>query len=423
MEDHTESDSIKEQMGRLNRILDANYDTPDLKEEVEKMTHLTAMQQTLLLALLKNLESLFDSQLGDWKCNPVEIPLKEDAQPYHARAFPVPHIYEQTFKKDLDRLVSIGVLTKVNHSEWAAPAFIVPKKDGRVRFVTDFRKLNKQIKRSPYPLPHIKDMLLKVSNFTYATALDLVMGYYNIRLSNDAKKICTIVTPFGKYEYNRLPMGVSIAPDIFQDQICQLFDDLESVRKFIDDLLVVTRGSYEDHLAQLDEVFTRLTNAGLKCKIDKCYFCQPEVEYRGYIITREGVKPQPKKVQAILDMQRPTTVKEVRQFLGMVQFYRDVWPKRSEILLPITELTKGVKKNSNVQVAWTKECEVAFNKIKKLIARETLLAYPDFNKKFTIYTDASDFQLGAVIMQEGKPLSFYSRKLTSAQRNYTTTEK
>ena len=420
VQDHAEPDAVKEQMDRLHRILDANYETPDLEEEVAKMTYLNPEQRMLLLALLKKHEPLFDGQLGDWKGEPVEIPLKEDAKPYHARAFPIPHIHESTFKKDLDRLVKIGVLTKVNHSEWAAPAFIVPKKDGRVRFVTDFRKLNAQIKRSPYPLPHIKDMLLKVSNFTYATALDLVMGYYNIRLSADASKLCTIITPFGKYEYNRLPMGVSIAPDIFQDRICQLFDDIECVRKFIDDLLVVTKGSFEDHLSQLDAVFARLSSVGLKCKIDKCFFCQPEIEYLGYIITKEGVKPQPKKVQAILDMQRPTNKTEVRHFLGMVQFYRDLWPRRSEILLPITDLTKGAKKGP---IEWTPECEAAFMKMKQLIAKEVILAYPDFNKKFTIHTDASDFQLGAVIMQEGRPLAFFSRKLTSAQRNYTTTEK
>ena len=215
----------------MHRILDANYNTPDLKEEVEKMTHLTKLQRTLLLALLKKHEPLFDSQLGDWKGDPVEIPLKEDAELYHARAFPISHIHESTFKKDLNCLVSISVLTKVNRcSKWAAPAFIVPKKDGHVQFVTDFRKLNAQIKRSPYPLPHIKDMLLKVSNFTYATALDLVMGYcYNIRLSSDASKLCTIITPFGKYKYNQLPMGVSIAPDIFQDRICQLFNGIKCV--------------------------------------------------------------------------------------------------------------------------------------------------------------------------------------------------
>ena len=420
VEDQAESESVKDSMSRLTRILDANYDTPDLEVEVAKMTHLTAIQRTLLLALLKKNEDLFDGELGDWVGDPVEIPLKEGSQPYHARAFPIPNIHEQTFKKDLDRLVSIGVLRKVNRSEWAAPAFIIPKKDGRVRFISDFRKLNSQIKRTPYPLPHIKDMLLKVSNFTHATALDLVMGYYNIKLSNDASKLCTIITPFGKYEYLRLPMGISIAPDIFQDRMCQLFEDLESVRAFMDDLLVVSRGTYEEHLQELEIVLKRLAKAGLKCKIDKCLFCQPEIDYLGYIITKEGIKPQPKKVQAIIDMQRPTTKTEVRHFLGMVQYYRDLWPRRSEICAPLTELTKGTKKGP---VQWNDRCETAFTKMKRLIAKETLLAYPDFNKKFTIHTDASDFQLGAVITQENKPLAFYSRKLTSSQRNYTTTEK
>jgi hypothetical protein len=120
-------------------------------------------------------------------------------------------------------------------------------------------------------------------------------------------------------------------------------------------------------------------------------------------------------------MRRPTNKTEVRHFVGMVQYYRDLWPRRSEILLPITNLTKGQKKKGPIE--WTPECENAFETIKRLIARDTLLAYPDFNKKFTIHTDASDFQLGAVISQEGKPLAFYSRKLTSAQRNYTTSEK
>ena len=421
LETASDSDSVKQQMSRLTRILDANYDKPDLDQEVAQMTHLNPEQQVLLLALLKKHEPLFDGQLGEWKGKPVEIPLKDDAIPYHARAFPVPHIHEKTFKKDLDRLVSIGVLTKVNRSEWAAPAFIIPKKDGRVRFISDFRRLNKQIKRSPYPLPHIKDMLLKVSNFSYATALDLVMGYYNITLSDDAKKLCTITTPFGKYEYNRLPMGVSIAPDIFQDRICRLFEEIESVRAFMDDLLVVTHGDFEDHLNELDLIMTKLHGAGLKCKIDKCFFAQPEMEYLGYIITKEGIKPNPKKIQAILDLQRPTDKTEVRHFVGMVQYYRDLWPRRSEILIPLTNLTKGKARKGPIE--WTPECENAFVSLKRIIARETILAYPNFNKKFTIYTDASDFQLGAVIMQEGKPLAFYSRKLTQAQRNYTTSEK
>ena len=119
-------------------------------------------------------------------------------------------------------------------------------------------------------------------------------------------------------------------------------------------------------------------------------------------------------------MQRSTTKTEVRHFLGMVQYYHDLWPRRSEICAPLTELTRGSKKGS---IEWNNQCETAFISMKRLIAKETLFAYPKFNKKFTIHTGASDFQLGAVIMQEGKPLAFFSRKFTSAQRNYATTEK
>ena len=189
VEDQAESKSIKDSMTRLTRILDANYDTSDLVAEGANMKHLDANQRSLMLALLKRNESLFDGQLGNWVGSLVEIPLMEGAKPYHVRAFPIPNIYEQTFKKDLDRLVSIGVLRKVNCSEWAAPAFIIAKKDIRVRFISDFRKMNSQIKRAPYPLPHIKYMLLKVRNFKYETALDLVMGYYNIKLSDESRKI------------------------------------------------------------------------------------------------------------------------------------------------------------------------------------------------------------------------------------------
>ena len=153
-------------------------------------------------------------------------------------------------------------------------------------------------------------------------------------------------------------MGVSIAPDdIFQDRIYQLSNNIECVQKFIDDWLVVTKGSYEEHLNQLDAVFAQLSSVGLKCKIIKCFFCQPEIKYLGCIITKEGVKPQPKKVQAILDMQRSTNKTEVRHFLGMVQFYCDLWLRSSEILLPITELTKGAKKGP---ITWTPTCEAAF---------------------------------------------------------------
>ena len=196
----------------------------------------------------------------------------------------------------MDKLFAIGVLTKINRSEWAGPSFIILNKYGRVRYISDFRRLNKKIKRTPYPLTHIKDMINKISNFTYATTLYLIMGYYNISLTDAAKKVCTITTPFGKYECNHLPMGVCIGPDIFQEKMSSLMDDLEFFRVYLEDFLVVTSGSFEDHLAKVEEVVKRLHSGGLKCEIDNWKFELQKVEYLGYIITREGIKPDPKKI-------------------------------------------------------------------------------------------------------------------------------
>ena len=130
---------------------------------------------------------------------------------------------------EVDQLVKAGILQKVNRSKWAAPTFIIPKKDKTVRFITDFHKLNKCILRKPYPIPKIQDLLLKLEGFQYGTSLDLNMGYYHIELSPDSKKLCTIVLPWGKYEYNRLPMGLSNSPDIFQEKMSTLMDGLEFV--------------------------------------------------------------------------------------------------------------------------------------------------------------------------------------------------
>ena len=154
-------------------------------------------------------------------------------------------------------------------SPWAAPSFITPKKDGTVRFISDFRELNKRIVRKPFPLPKISTVLQELEGFTFATARDLNMGYYTIRLDPESSKICTIIFPWGKYSYQRLPMGVATSPDIFQAKMSELMATLEFVRTYIDDLLCITKGSLEDHLAKLGLVLTRLQDAGLKVNAGK----------------------------------------------------------------------------------------------------------------------------------------------------------
>jgi Reverse transcriptase (RNA-dependent DNA polymerase) len=161
-------------------------------------------------------------------------------------------------------------LEKDSNSEWAAPTFIVPKKEGTVRFVTDFRQLNRALKRKPFPIPNIQDILQKIGGFTYATALDLNMGYYNIRLDPNAAALCTLILPWGKYKYLRLPMGIKNSPDIFQQKISDLMEGLEDfIRAYLDDILIITKGSYEDHLKKVAEVLNRLQAAGLQVNLPK----------------------------------------------------------------------------------------------------------------------------------------------------------
>ena len=415
-----EPKSTQEATERVLNILDAKYKKANLEEIVEGNKHLSKNERKLLLQLLKKFESLFDGTLGEWKTEPVEFELKEGVTPHSQRYYPMPHIHKETFKKEIKRLVQLGVLERVTESEWGSPTFIIPKKDGTVRVISDFRKLNTKIKRKPYPLPRISDTLQNLDGFSYATSLDLNMGYYHIVLSPAAADMCTIVTEFGKFRYKRLPMGVAGSPDIFQAKINELLGDIEGIKAYIDDILAIGKGTFDQHLAQLEEVFRRCQKHNLKLNAEKCYFAVPEIEYLGYIITKEGIRPDPKKVEAIQRMERPTTVTEVRRLVGMVQYYRDLWEKRSHVLQPFTDLSGGKK---GTKIKWTPELEHAFHEVKKMVCKKVMLSYPDWNKHFDIHTDASDYQLGGVISQEGKPIAFFSRKLNSAQKNYTTTEK
>ncbi len=166
-------------------------------------------------------------------------------------------------------------------------------------------------KDTPFPIPKISTVLQELEGFSYATALDLNMGYYTIRLDPDSSKICTIISPWGKYCYKRLPMGIAGSPDIFQAKMMELMESIEHVQAYLDNLLCISRGSLEDHLDKLEEVLKRLCDADLKVNDDKSTFCALEIEYLGYTLTRDGIKPQSNKVQAILAIKLPKGVKQL----------------------------------------------------------------------------------------------------------------
>jgi hypothetical protein len=380
---------------RIKQILDAEYKAADLSEIVAAAEHLSEIEKSELFTLLNKYKDLFDGTLGTWTGTPYDIKTKEGIEPYHGRPFPVPKIHELTLKTELDRLVRLGVLKMVNRSQWGAPTFIIPKKDGTVRFISDFRELNKRIKREPYPIPKIQELLLRLEGFTYGTSLDLNMGYYHIALSDKSKEMCTITTQWGKYEYQRLPMGLCNSPDIFQEKMSVLLQGIDSVRVYIDDVLHVTKTTWKEHLTGLDKILARIQSAGLKVNARKSFFGVNKLEYLGYEISTEGISPITKKVEALKAIAIPKTRKQLRSFIGMINYYRDMWRHRSTLLAPLTALTSKDK-----PFKWEPEHTTCFEAIKRVIGREVLLAYPDFNAPFEIHTDASGTQLGAVISQK-----------------------
>jgi hypothetical protein len=212
-------------------------------------------------------------------------------------------------------------------------------------------------------------------------------------------------------------MGVKTTPDIFQRIMYDLLGDIPNIQVYLDDILITSNGTFEENAAMMKQVLERLQKANFRANVRKCYFGESKIDYLGYEITRDGIQPEPKKVEAILKLRPPKTKCQLRHFLGMINYYRDMWQNRSHMLTPLTGLVSPL-----VKYKWVEEQQKMFDEIKQKVSKETLLAFPDFEKEFHVYTDASNTQLGAVIMKEGKPLAFYSRRLNSAQTRYTTGE-
>ena len=421
---YTQSPLLQAMEARQHQILDADYSKVDLDNMVNEL-EISPGSKSKLKQTLKKFPTLFGGGLGLLDIPPVTIELQQGAKPFGGRYYSTPKAFEAPFKKEIQRMCNTNVLRKLSHdddSPWASPSFAQAKKTGDIRVLTDFRKMNAAIERKPFPLPRIGETIQRLEKFISATALDLSQGYYSIPICRQSQKICTTILPWGKYAYTRLPMGVACAPDIFQSIMMDMLGDLDYVLVYIDDILIIQREgeSESDHLQKVETVLTRLQNKGFRANLRKSFFMQKQVEYLGFLLTSEGIRPQPKKVEAMDRMQPPTNPRQLKQFLGMVNFYRDVWPRRSHILAPLNKLT-GIKTKKDWY--WGKEEEQAFMEAKEMLKKEALLSFPDFTKPFHLYTDASDRQLGATVVQEGKPLGFYTRKLNPAQKNYTVGER
>lgn len=323
-------------------------------------------------------------------------------------------------QKEVDYLLEQG-LAVPSKSPWASPCLLVPKEDGQLRFCTDYRRVNAVTVPDAYPLPRVDDLIDEVGQAKYITKIDLLKGYYQIPLTEDAQQISAFITPFGLFHYLVAPFGMRNCPATFQRAMNSLTQGLEGVSVYIDDVLLFSN-SWEEHLTQLAELLRRLQEARLTVKLAKSRFGMATVLYLGHEVGYGCVRPKTANVAAVLDFPVPTTKREIRRFLGMAGFYRRFCPNFAEVAAPLTNLTSG-----KVKYVWDPACQEAFIQLKNLLAQGPVLQAPDFTKPFALQTDASDTASGAVLLQEKDdilhPIAYHSVKFNCHQQKYSTIEK
>ena len=266
------------------------YEPANLQDIVHKCTYLLPQQRQQLYELLQQFHKLFDGQLKTFKGPPVHLQLVENPKPVRRRPYSVPTSHLTVFKAELQRLLQIGVIEKATRSEWIAGTFIVPKKDGRVRWITDFRGLNKSLRRKVYPLRKISEIFQRHSGYKFFTKLDISMQYYTFLLDEASRNLCTFATPFGLYRYCRLPMGVSESPDIATENMHLVLDGIEDIEFYMDDIGVFS-SSWDAHLSLLSLVLSHLQDVGFTINPLKCEWSVQETDFHGHWLTPEGVKP------------------------------------------------------------------------------------------------------------------------------------
>lgn len=323
-------------------------------------------------------------------------------------------------KAEFDHLLRLGII-QPSTSQWSSPLHMVRKSNNEWRPCGDYRRLNAITAPDRYPVPHVQDFASQLNGASVFSKIDLIRGYHQIPVAKEDQPKTAVTTPFGLFEFLRMPFGLRNAGQTFQRAMHAVLRDLPRVFVYIDDILVASRDR-DEHIQDLTQVLERLQEHGLVVRPEKCVFGKEKLTFLGHEITRDGLQPLPERVDAINNYPTPTTAKQLQKFLGIINYYHRFLPNASAVMQPLHALSNT--KPATKQLVWNAECTAAFQKIKELLSKATQLAFPEENAQLALSTDASDTGIGAVVEQRTKdgwqPLAFFSRALTDAQKKYST---
>ena len=326
-------------------------------------------------------------------------------------------------KAKFDDLERKGIVEKVTvPTDWIS-SMVVVATPNKIRICLDPKDLNKAVIRPKYQMPTLDELLPKLSNAKVFSTLDAKDGFYQVGLDESSSLKTTFWTPFGRYKYLRLPFGINLAPEEFECKLHEKLDSLPGVEVIRDDILVMGYGENDEeanrnHDENLIRLLEQARKANLRLNSSKLNLKKSEVRFMGHLITKDGLQPDPEKVKAVQEMPRPTSKEELLSLLGFVNYLAKFLPRLSEVAQPLREMTA-----KDAKFIWSQHHETAFQEVQELVVKHPVLKYYDLQEEVTVQYDASEYGLGAALLQNGQPVAFASRSLSQTERQYAQIEK